>query len=65
MTDLVSNSRIDRKEAFDMRTAYYNAKVYTGTLPLAEAFIVEDDRFFAVGTSAEILTQMQQGEVEF
>jgi len=46
-----------------MRTAYYNAKVYTGTLPLAEAFIVEDDRFFAVGTSAEILTQMQQGEV--
>ena len=32
-----------------MKTIYYNACVYTGTLPLQEAFGVEDDHFFFVG----------------
>ena len=33
-----------------MKTVYHNAKVYTGTLPLVEAFAVEDGRFvFADG----------------
>ena len=36
-----------------MKTLYFNGKVYTGNLPLAEAFIVEDDRFVFVGSSQE------------
>ena len=40
-----------------MRTVYYNAAVYTGTLPLAEAFGVEDGVFFFTGTSEEALKQ--------
>ena len=39
-----------------MRTIYYNAAVYTGTLPLAEAFGVEDDSFFFTGTNEEALS---------
>lgn len=38
-----------------MRTLYYNARVYTGQLPLQQAFAVEDGNFTAVGTDAEIL----------
>ena len=38
-----------------MRTAYYNGKIYTGELPLKEAFLVEDGYFTAVGTDREIL----------
>lgn len=33
-----------------MRTLYHNASVYTGQLPLQEAFIVEDGRFGYVGS---------------
>ncbi|MBR3704232.1 MAG: amidohydrolase [Oscillospiraceae bacterium] len=40
-----------------MKTIYYNAKVYTGTLPLREAFIVENDTFIFSGSSAEALAQ--------
>jgi len=36
-----------------MRTLYYNASVYTGSLPLQEAFAVEDDRFCFAGSLAE------------
>lgn len=36
-----------------MKTLYYNAQVYTGQLPLAQAFAVEDGRFVFVGTDAE------------
>jgi len=36
-----------------MKTIYYNGQVYTGRLPLAEAFGVEDGRFFFAGTDAE------------
>ena len=32
-----------------MKTIYYNAQVYTGHLPLVEAFIVESDKFTFVG----------------
>ena len=38
-----------------MKIIYFNGKVYTGELPLAEAFAVEDGRFTAVGTNAEML----------
>lgn len=40
-----------------MRTIYYNAAVYTGELPLWDAFGVEDDIFFFVGTNEEALKQ--------
>ena len=36
-----------------MRTIYHGGKVYTGTLPLAEAFVVEDGRFVFAGTNEE------------
>ena len=38
-----------------MRQIYIGGKVYTGELPLKEAFIVEDDKFTAVGNTKEIL----------
>ena len=39
-----------------MRTAYYNAQVYTGELPLCQAFLVENGRFQQVGSDQEILS---------
>ena len=42
-----------------MKTAYYNGKIYTGELPLQEAFIVEDSLFSAVGENREILSALQ------
>ena len=38
-----------------MKTIYYNAQVYTGQLPLAEAFIVKADQFSFVGSIADAL----------
>ena len=38
-----------------MKTAYINGKVYTGRLPLKQAFLVEDGIFLAVGSNDEIL----------
>lgn len=38
-----------------MKTAYYNGLIYTGTLPLQQAFLVENDVFTAVGSDPEIL----------
>ena len=38
-----------------MKTAYYNGCIYTGTLPLQTAFLVEDSHFIATGSDAEIL----------
>lgn len=35
-----------------MRTVFLNGKIYTGTLPLAEAFVIEDGAFLYVGSSA-------------
>ena len=37
-----------------MRTLFFNACVYTGDLPLQQAFLVEDDMFCAVGTNEEL-----------
>jgi len=38
-----------------VRTVFYNALVYSGVLPLEQAFLVEDDLFCAVGTNASLL----------
>ena len=40
-----------------MKTAYYNGNVYTGQLPLQEAFVVEDGKFICVGSNADILAE--------
>lgn len=40
-----------------MKTVFYNARIYTGELPLQEAFIVENDKFSAVGSNEKILAQ--------
>ena len=45
-----------------MRTAYLNGRVYTGELPLREAFIVEDGRFSLVGSGAEIVSALSDGD---
>ena len=45
-----------------MRTIYTGGQVFTGALPLAEAFIVEDGRFLAVGTDAEMFALRQEGD---
>ena len=42
-----------------MRTIYLGGKVFTGTLPLTEAFIVENGRFLAAGTDEEMLALRQ------
>ncbi len=42
-----------------MRIIYHGGCVFTGALPLQQAFIVEDGRFLAVGTDEEILAQRQ------
>ena len=38
-----------------MKTFFYNGKVYTGKLPLQEAFTVENGLFFAVGSNEALL----------
>ena len=43
-----------------MRTVFYNARVYTGTLPLCQAFAVEDGRFVQVGSDAELLASASE-----
>ncbi len=45
-----------------MRTIYHNGQVFTGSLPLVQAFIVEDGRFTAVGSNEEILAQCTLGD---
>lgn len=42
-----------------MKTIYVGGKVFTGELPLQQAFIVEDGRFLHVGMDAEMLAQRQ------
>ena len=41
-----------------MKTAFINGLVYTGELPLREAFIVEDGCFGLVGSDSEILSNI-------
>ena len=45
-----------------MKTIYYNGAVYTGALPLAEAFAVEDGRFTFAGTSNDALALKHPGD---
>lgn len=40
-----------------MKTVYFNGQVYTGQLPLVEAFIVDDGQFSFVGSTADALAQ--------
>ena len=47
-----------------MKIAYHNGKVYTGTLPLQQAFIVEDGKFLCVGSNTEILLQDVHQQVD-
>lgn len=46
-----------------MKTIYYNAKVYTGTLPLCEAFAVENGRFLFSGSNTEALEMKSDADV--
>ena len=46
-----------------MKTIYYNAQVYTGHLPLVEAFIVESGRFSFVGSSADALALAEEEDI--
>lgn len=45
-----------------MKTLYYNAKVYPGSLPLAEAFAVEDGKFLLAGTEEEVFALRAEGD---
>ena len=36
-----------------MKTVYYNGTVYTGALPLVQAFAVENGKFIFAGSNAE------------
>ena len=38
-----------------MKTVFYGGKVYTGQLPLQEAFAIEDGRFLFTGSNAEAM----------
>ena len=46
-----------------MKTIYYGGQVFTGALPLAEAFAVEEGRFIAAGTSDEMLALREEADV--
>ena len=45
-----------------MKTVYYNGRVFAGSLPLAEAFSVEDGVFCEVGTNDELLRGAEGAE---
>ena len=45
-----------------MKTIYYNGAVYTGELPLAEAFAVEDGRFLFAGSNEEAVKLAATGD---
>ena len=47
-----------------MKTAYWNGCVYTGKLPLQQAFLVEDGKFSAVGSNEEVLAQNADNTVD-
>ena len=47
-----------------MRTIYYNAVVYTGQMPLQQAFIVEEDKFVFVGRNEEALMQTADEKID-
>ncbi len=45
-----------------MKTIYYNGKVYTGELPLVQAFAVEDGKFVFAGNDREAKTLAESGD---
>ena len=45
-----------------MKTAYYNGKIYTGTMPLQQAFSVENGRFAQVGSDGDVLGGLADGD---
>lgn len=45
-----------------MRTVYHGGAVFTGELPLQEAFVIEAGRFCRVGSDAEILSSVVPGD---
>ena len=45
-----------------MRTIYRNGAVYTGELPLCQAFVVEDGRFVCAGTDEDALAMKRAYE---
>ncbi len=49
-----------------MKTVYYHGEVYTGTLPLSEAFVVEDGRFLYAGSNkaADAMAEEGDGKVD-
>lgn len=44
-----------------MKTIYYNGRVYTGELPLAEAFVVADGKFLFAGSNQEAMEKASNG----
>ena len=47
-----------------MKIAYIRGHIYTGTLPLEEAFMVEAGKFTAIGTTEEILSMTPEQVVD-
>lgn len=45
-----------------MKTVYYNGQVYTGSMPLAEAFVEEDGSFLYAGNSEEAKSLAEEGD---
>ncbi|MBO4288543.1 MAG: amidohydrolase [Lachnospiraceae bacterium] len=45
-----------------MKKVFYNGKIYTGELPFAEAFAVEDGRFVFVGNTKDALALAAPGD---
>lgn len=45
-----------------MKTIYWNGAVYTGELPLCEAFVVESGRFICAGTNEEAMAVKSEGD---
>ena len=46
-----------------MKHIYFNGKVYTGSLPLAEAFAVENGKFIFAGSGKSVLKLAGEGDV--
>ncbi len=46
-----------------MKTIYHGGHVFTGALPLVEAFIVEDGKFIGAGTDSEMLALRADGDL--
>ena len=45
-----------------MKTIYVDGRVFTGALPLQEAFIVQDGQFIAAGISKDMLALRDEAD---